>query len=235
MNAPKTLSRTAGFLYLFVIVGMLFGEFYVRGNLIVWNDATATAQQILAHEGLFRIGFVVDLMTQAGFLFMALAVYQSFKSVHKFYALVMVALVIVTTAIHSLNFLNEYAVLLIFKGSTGYLSVFTTEQLHALALFFLKMFSTGWDINYVFFSLWLLPLGYLVLKSGLGRFSKFLGWWLMITCFALLFNFFTRFLAPGFYRGEIFWVTGMIDSSEIVFCFWLLLKSKSRLTSTVKA
>lgn len=46
----------------------------------------------------------------------------------------------------------------------------------------------------------------------------------MITCFALLFNFFTRFLDPGFYRSEIFWTTGAMDASEIVFCFWLLFK-----------
>ena len=224
MNSNKTLSRTAGFLYLFVIVGMIFGEFYVREKLIVWDDATATAQHILAYEELFRLGFVIDLIAQACFLFMVLAVYQLFKSVHKFYALVMVSFVVVTTAIHSLNYLNEYAAMLIFKGSTGYLSVFTEEQLKALALFFLKMFTTGWDINYVFFSLWLLPLGYLVLRSGSGQFSRILGWWLMITCFALLFNFFTRFLDPGFYRSEIFWITGAMDSSEIVFCLWLLFK-----------
>ena len=222
MHANKTLSRTAGCLYLFVIVGILFGEFFVREKLIVWDDATLTAQNILAHEGLFRLGFVIDLTAQACFLFMILIVYQLFKSVNKLYALAMVSLVVITVAIHSLNFLNEYAAMLIYKGSAGKLSAFTEEQLHALALFFFEMFTTGWDINYVFFSLWLLPLGYLVLKSGSGRFSSILGWWLMITCFALLFNFFTRFLDPGFYRSEIFWITGVLDSSEIVFCLWLL-------------
>lgn len=48
MNSNRTLSRIAGSLYLFVIVGILFGEFYVREKLIVWDDATATAQNILA-------------------------------------------------------------------------------------------------------------------------------------------------------------------------------------------
>ena len=224
MNSDKTRSRTAGVLYLFVIVGIMFVEFYVREKLIVWDDATATAQHILANERLFRLGFVIELMTQACFLLMVLVLYQLFKSVNKFHAVVMVAFVVVTTAIHSLNYLNEYAAMLIFKGSTGYLSVFTEEQLNALALFFLQMFTSGWDINYVFFSSWLLPLGYLVLRSSSDRFSRILGLWLMISCFALLFNFFTRFLDPGFYRSEIFWITGAIDSSEIVFCLWLLFK-----------
>ena len=74
-----------------------------------------------------------------------------------------------------------------------------------------------WDLNYVFFSLWLFPLGLLLVKSGLGKFPRFLGWWLMITCIALLFNFFTRFLSPGFYRTEIFWITGIMEIQVAIY------------------
>jgi len=224
MNSNKNLSRIAGILYLFVIVGIIFGEFYVREKIIVWDDATATADNILAFEGLFRLGFVIDITAQACFLLMVLILYQLFKSVNKFHAMVMVSFVVVTVAIHSLNHLSEYAAMLIVKGAPSYLSVFSEWQLDALALFFLQIFTTGWDLNYVFFSLWLIPLGYLVLKSGSGWFTRVLGWWLMITCIALLFNFYMRFLYPGFYRNEIFMITGYMDASEIVFCLWLLFK-----------
>ena len=112
-------------------------------KLITWGNATATVQNIIAQEGLFRLGFVIDLATQVCFLLMALVVYHLFRSVNRFYALIMVALVVVTTAIHSLNFLNEYAAILIIKGGVGYLSVFSEEQLNALALFFLQLFTTG--------------------------------------------------------------------------------------------
>jgi len=78
MNSTKTLSRTAGFLYLIVIVGMIFDEFFVRGKLIDWGDANITAQNILAHEGLFRLGFVIDLITQLCILLVALSLYQIF-------------------------------------------------------------------------------------------------------------------------------------------------------------
>ncbi len=83
MYSNKTLSRIAGSLYLFNIAGILFGEFFVREKLIDWEDATVTAQNILANERLFRCGFVIDLMTQASFLFMVLIIYQLFKSVNK--------------------------------------------------------------------------------------------------------------------------------------------------------
>ena len=123
MNSNKTLSRIAGFLYLIVIVGMIFDEFFVRGKLIDWGDATTTAQNILAHEGLFRLGFVIDLITQLCILLVALALYQLLKSVNKFYALAMVAPQVVVVTIHSINMLNLYAAILLLKGSTGYLSV----------------------------------------------------------------------------------------------------------------
>lgn len=225
MNSNKTLSRIAGFLYLIVIAGILFGEFFVRENLIVWGDATTTAQNILANEGLFRLGFVIDLIAEACLLLVVLALYQLLKSVNKFYALVMVSCVVVSVATMTINMLNMYAAMLLLKGSASYLSVLTEDQLHALVRFFLGMHDTGFEINYVYAGLWLLPLGYLVLKSGSGRFSIILGWWLMITCFAFLINFLVRFLDPGFYyRSKIFWVMGAIDISEIMLCFWLLFK-----------
>ena len=224
MNSNKTLSRTAGFLFLIVILGIMFSKFFVHDKLIVWGDATTTAQNILASEWLFRLGFVINLIAEACFLLMVLAVYQLFKSVNKTYALVMASCVLVSVAINSINMVNEFAILLLLEGSADYLSVFTADQLYAQAMFFLKMYGIGFNIASVFFSLWLLPLGYLVFKSGSGGFSRILGRWLMITCFALFINFFTKFLYPESYRSIIFTVAYTIDISEIVFCFWLLFK-----------
>ena len=224
MTSNKILSRTAGLLYLIVILGIMFAEFYVRGNLVVWGDAMTTAQNILNSESLFRYGFVIELIAEACNLLLVLALYQLFKSVNKFYAIVMVACVVVFVSIKSINMLNEYAVILLLKGGGSYLSAMTADQINALVLFFFNMHSTGFDISGIFFSLWLLPLGYLVYHSGNGGFSRILGVWLMISCFALLTNFITRFLYPHFYRDTIFWITGAIDSSEIVLCFWLIFK-----------
>ena len=55
MNPNKT-ARIAGLLYLIIIVCAGFSEGYVRSNLIVPGDATATANNIVASEWLFRIG-----------------------------------------------------------------------------------------------------------------------------------------------------------------------------------
>lgn len=228
MRSPKALSRSAGILYLMVILGMLFNEFIVREQLIAWNNAKATAELLLANEGLFRLGFVVDLLAEASALLLALVLYQLLKPVHSFYALVMLCSIIVTVSVKSLNMLNEYTAIIMLKQSSGYLGAFSDEQVYGQVMLSLAKYSTGFDIAYIYFSFWLLPLGYLILKSGSGRFAKFLGWWLMITFVALFFNFLARFLYPGFHRQLIFYVTGAIDSSEIVLCFWLLLGGLQR-------
>lgn len=225
MKSNKKLSKIAGLLYLIIIIGILFDEFFARGHLIVWDNAAITAQNILANERLFRLGFVANLTAQACLLLMVLVLYQLLKHVNKLHAMAMVACVVVTVSIVTINALNHYAAILILKDGVGYLSVLTEEQLNAFARFFLGMQTTGLDINFIYAGLWLLPLGHLVLKSGSGRFSRILGWWLMITCGAWLITFLARFLNPEFYsKYSFFEITAAIDLSEIVFCFWLLFK-----------
>lgn len=59
-GSPLVYARTAGVLYLIIIVFGIFSEVFIRFSLIVEGDASATAMNILASEGLFRFGFVAD-------------------------------------------------------------------------------------------------------------------------------------------------------------------------------
>jgi len=43
----------------------VFDQFYVRGRLIVENNAAETARNIIANERLFRLGIAVDLVEMA--------------------------------------------------------------------------------------------------------------------------------------------------------------------------
>ncbi len=70
MNNPQKTARLAGFFYLLVVI---FGGFTValRANLIVPENAAATASNILASQGLFRLGIVSDLVMMACYLMLA--------------------------------------------------------------------------------------------------------------------------------------------------------------------
>lgn len=60
--SPRTLARTAGWLYLVIIVCAGFAEGYVRGTLVVPGDAAVTAANIGSAPGLFRLGLAADLV-----------------------------------------------------------------------------------------------------------------------------------------------------------------------------
>ena len=61
MNPTDKAARIAGAVYLALAVTAPFHLIYIPRALIVTENATATANNILAHETLFRLGIVADL------------------------------------------------------------------------------------------------------------------------------------------------------------------------------
>ncbi len=219
-TSPRKYAKIAGLLYIVVIVAGAFAQFFVRSKLIVPGDAAATAGNIMASEWLFRFSIVSDLIAAVCYFLLALALYVLLKPVNKNLALLFVFLVSISTAIFCLNFLNQFAALLLLGGA-GYLSVFDRNELQALVLFFLDMHGHGYVIANIFFGGWLFPLGYLVFKSGF--FPKTLGVLLMLAAFGYLIPFFTTFLLPNY---EVMAYPGLIVAviAEVSFCLWLLIK-----------
>ena len=136
--SPQFTARLSGFLYLLIIIFGIFAELFVRSELIVANDPLSTANNIAASEQLFRLGFISDLIMSLCFLFLVLTLYQLLNSVNKNAARIMAVLVIVCVPILCLNMLNQFAAIRLLNGG-DYLSVFTTDQINAFVLFFLKL------------------------------------------------------------------------------------------------
>ena len=139
MNSPQKTARVAGFLYLIIFCLALFAELFVRQSLIVPGDATTTANNIMASDGLFRIGIVSFLIEQMVFLLLPLVLYKLLKPVNKNIAALMVILVLVGIPIAMLNLLNQFAVLLLVSGA-DYLTAFEADQLHAQVMLFLDLY-----------------------------------------------------------------------------------------------
>ena len=216
--SQRKAARVAGFLYLIVIVAGVFAQFFVRQSLIVPGDAAATANNIMASEWLFRLGFVSDLIVQTCFLLLGLALYVLLKPVNKNLASLMVLFVLASVPIAMLNLLNHFVALPLLSGA-DYLTVFEAGQLHAQVMLSLNLFEAG--SHQIFWGLWLLPLGFLVYKSG--YFPRILGVLLMIGCFGHLIDIFTFFLFPSY---EVITYPGLAVATiaEFSFCGWLLLK-----------
>lgn len=221
MNSTKKISRIAGFLYLIVIICGVFAEFFVRAKIFVTGDAAATANNIIASENLYRLGFVSDLIMLTAYFFLPLALYLLLKSVNKNHAILMVSCVLVAVSIMCVNMLNHFAPILLLSGD-DYLNVFGTDQLHGLVMFFLDMHSHGYLIAQIFFGLWLFPLGYLVFKSGF--LPKIIGVLLMIGCCGYLIDFFIASLFPDATSTISEIITLPADLGEFSLCLWLLIK-----------
>jgi hypothetical protein len=79
MSSPHNPGRIAGFLYLLLVVFAPFRLIYIPSTLIVRGNATATANNIAAHELLFRLGMVSDLFCGTILILLVLALYRLLK------------------------------------------------------------------------------------------------------------------------------------------------------------
>jgi hypothetical protein len=217
-QSPRKTARMAGLFYLIFILTTVLAT-YVRSRIIVSGDAAATANNIMGSELFFRIGFVTELVSAVFFLLAAWALYVLLKPVNKNLALLFLLLNLGGVAVECINALNLFAAIQ-FLGGANYLSVFQTGQLQAMAMSFLNLYTSGFVIAQIFFSAWLLPLGYLVYKS---RFlPKFLGLLLILDFFGNLSWFLQFFLLPGY--GILAYPGNAISFiAEISLMLWLLI------------
>jgi hypothetical protein len=216
-TSPLIIARLAGFLYLLTVPLGVFNFLYIPSSLIVSGDAAATAYNIMASESLFRLGIVSALLGAIIPILYLLILYKLLKPVSKDIAVLMVVVALMGNPIAMLNELTQLGVLQLLSGA-DYLTVFTTAQLQALAYLFVRLHSYGINIAFIFSGLWLLPLGYLVFKSGF--LPRILGVLLIIGGFGYLLDVFAGFLIPGS-NLSIGLFTGL---SEIFFLLWLLIK-----------
>ncbi len=176
----------------------------------------------MANIGLFRLGIVTALIVQVAHIFIVLLLYKLLKPVDKNYASLMVIFMLVGIPITILNELNHYAVLLLSSG-VDYLNVFTDGQLQTLVLMFHDLHEYVINsIASIFWGLWLLPMGYLVFKSGF--ISKIPGVLLIIAGCGYLIDTFAKILSPNYSATIIATIIKFTLFGEVVFPIWLLIK-----------
>src|SRR3989454_4475178 len=220
MNSIKNPARFAGLLYVLVSIVGFFAMGYVPDKLIVHGNATATANNIAAHEMLFRLGIAGALIGQAGFIFVALALYDLLKGVNQRHASLMVTLIVIQIPIAFLNELNSIAALVLVRGA-DFLSIFEKPQREALAMLFLNLHFHGFVVAEIFWGLWLFPLALLVYRS---RFlPRFLGVWLAIAGFAWVILSLTGLLLPQ-YQDKVDTYSQPALFGEIALMLWLVIK-----------
>lgn len=142
-----------------------FSLLYVPNTLIVRGNATATAENIRGAQTLFQFGIFGHLFTIIVFIFVAMVLYRLLNGVNRMQAALMVILVLVSIPLSLVSVLSELAALSLVRGAE-YLEVFSRSQLDALALLFLVIRGKAILFAQIFWGLWLIPFGMLVIRSG---------------------------------------------------------------------
>ena len=180
MHPTDKAARIAGAVYLSMVLTAPFTLLYVPSKLIVRGDAAATANNVIAHETMFHLSIIGELVGQVIFICLGIALYRLLSSVNKTWAMLMVAFVLISSAVGFLDTLNNVAALILFRGA-DFLTVFDKAQLNALGYLFIRLHGQEIFMNELFWGLWLFPFGLLVFRSGF--LPRFIGVWLMINCF----------------------------------------------------
>jgi Domain of unknown function (DUF4386) len=220
MHPVKKAARLAGAIYLMMVFTAPFSLIYVPSKLIVSGNAAATADNIRAHETMFRLAIFGDLVGQVIFICLSIALYRLLRDVSRPWAWLMVAFVLVSSSVCFLNVLNYIGALTLFHGA-DFLSVFEKPQRDALGMLFLRLYSHGIFMAEIFWGLWLFPFGLLVFRSGF--LPRWIGVWLMINCFGYVILSAIALFALAYYQAA-FKYSQPVLLGELAIMLWLLIR-----------
>lgn len=187
MHPLVRTARTTGLLYLSLAIAGGLGFLLIRQRLFAAGDPAATLANLVEHETLARIGIAFELLVVVTQALAAAWFYRLFRTADSFAAAGIAAfgLVNAVTILTSAAMLaTALEVALAPAGDTAA----TVQLLYLIS-------ANLWGVGALFFGLWLIPMGWCVLRSG--WMPRALGWVLVVGGVAYVLNAFVRYLVPG--------------------------------------
>ncbi len=233
MDSPKHIARIAGVLYLFVGIFGGFAEGFVDPKMYAAGNAAVTAGNVITNSGLVRMSVVSHLLDGTFFVFLAMTLYNLLQHANKSVARGMLILVALATGIICLNAVFQFEALRIATDSSNTVA-FGVAGSNALVLMLLDMQHYGTLVAQVFFGLWLIPLGYLTLKSEM--FAKWLGVVLIAGGVCYIIDLLASFLLPDLgqkIHGIVIIPSAVAEISMVLYLLVVGVKTIKTNTTTV--
>jgi hypothetical protein len=187
----KRTARTTGMLYLgFFITGIL-GSVVVRAQLFVADDPQGTLSNLTQHESLARIDIALELGIVLAQALTAVWFYRLFRRVDDYAA----GSLAIFGMVNAVAILGSAALLATALEVAGDASL--TVSGSAAATVQLLYVASGhlWGVTALFFGLWLIPMGWLVIRSR--WLPRLLGLTLIVGGVCYLLSAFVTYLFPG--------------------------------------
>jgi hypothetical protein len=212
----RTAALISGFCLLIMVVAAPIAEMYAYPKLIIRGSLPETLETLSSHRNLFTTCILGYLVTFILDVVVAWSLYALLKPVNAEVSLLTALFRIVYTVVGLVALLNLVSVYRIVYAST----VFTLDTLSSQIQVanYLNAFKAQWYFGLVFFSLHLIMLGSLIIKSSYV--PNVIGVLLIITGLGYSLTTFKPFLFPTTntdFAAYTFY-------GEIIFMFWLLIK-----------
>ena len=214
-SSPRFLARMTGVFFLLTILAGIFAQIFVSERLVDFGDASSTATNILAHRGLFQLGFTIYLIEMACQVTAAVLFYQLLKRVNRTVTLLYLFLEVTGCIIKTIARVFYFAPLFLLEHPAAF-DAFNAEQLQSVALILLKVNDQGAGVALAFFGFSTLLGAYLVFRS------MFLPHWLGVLSFFAGLGWLTWLYPPlGYLAFPIAALFGLLGSAATI--FWLLV------------
>ncbi|MEV4712331.1 DUF4386 domain-containing protein [Micromonospora sp. NPDC049374] len=180
-------ARTTGLFYLGLGIAGALGFLTIRPMIFEAGDADATLANLVANESLARIGVTFELLVVLTQTLAAVWFYRLFRAIDSTAAGSIAAFGIVNAvAILGSAAMLGTALGVATDGAGG--AADTVQLLYLVS-------ENLWAVGGLFFGLWLMPMGWCVLRSG--WLPRVLGWILVTGGVGYVLMTFVRYLAPG--------------------------------------
>jgi hypothetical protein len=220
----RTASTTAGLGLLLMSAFAGFGKFVALDGLVTEGNATQTARDILASQGLFRLGIASLILVVALDVVIAWALYRVFSPVNKSLSILAAAMRLVYAGVFMVAIAQLPGVLRLLTDN-GNRAIFGADQLNAQASLGLAAFTDIWYVSQFLFGLHLLIEGYLAYRSGYV--PRVLGALLAIAGLGYATDSLGAVLSQGSWTA----VSSFTFLGEFLLALWLLIRARSIATN----
>lgn len=207
----------AGFSILIIAFIAPLTELFVYPKLVNLRNAAETVRNITGNKMLFVSAIFGYLLTFSGDIVVSWALYNLLKPVSKPLSMLAAWFRLVFAIMALVALLNLVTIFRLLTDS-DYLTLLGQTQLYAQVMLYLIMFKSGYHFAILFFSVHLILLGYLALKSS--YIPKIIGLLLLICGFGYLTDALKPFLFPDI---NLKYIT-ITFFGELIFMLWLLIK-----------
>jgi hypothetical protein len=186
LHALIRTARITGLLYLGLAIAGTLGYLLIRSQLFVADDPGATLANLVEHESLARAGVLLELLVVVTQALAAVWFYRLFRTADSFAA----------GGIAAFGLVNAVAILVsaALLGTAVQLALDPIGDAAATVQLLYLISGNLWGVGGLFFGLWLIPMGWCVLRSG--WMPRVLGWILVGGGIGYVLSAFIRYLAP---------------------------------------